>query len=228
MKNLSPRTKQAKKTKMRQSTVFSSVFTASFCLLMVLTVAYLTWEPLHRLDLSIAMYFLAIRTGWGVGIFYTISLFADARTVIVIAIIVTAILLYQKQRGLRPWLIWISILPAEGITYLGKNIFESVRPAFQAVAESSFSFPSGHATSVIVLYGYIAYLLVHNVSSLRTKRLIISATVLLTLAVDVSRLYLDVHYLSDVIAGNLIALLGLSTAIWISESLKVLKKNARH
>jgi undecaprenyl-diphosphatase len=76
------------------------------------------------------------------------------------------------------------------------------RPRPRFVSESiSFSFPSGHAMLAIIGYGLLGYLLVGWLSRRRERAAVIAGLTLLVLLIGFSRLYLTVHYFSDVLAG---------------------------
>ena len=102
--------------------------------------------------------------------------------------------------------------------FILKNILQKARPLTEALyLESSSSFPSGHATIAMALYGFILYTLwKHNKHHLKNP-LIIFLAILIPL-IGLSRLYLGVHYLSDVLVGYIIGF------IWVVISLYIKKK----
>ena len=81
--------------------------------------------------------------------------------------------------------------------------FRRERPFFPdpLATESSFSFPSGHALISLAVYGSIALVLARRLPRRGDRMLLYAATGLLVLAIGFSRLYLGVHFLSDVLAG---------------------------
>ncbi|MBR8840128.1 MAG: phosphatase PAP2 family protein [Stigonema ocellatum SAG 48.90 = DSM 106950] len=82
-----------------------------------------------------------------------------------------------------------------------KLAFGKVRPQLwhQLISETSFSFPSGHALGSLVLYGFLAYALAIHYP--KQAKFIYSFAVVLIAAIGVSRLYLGVHWPTDIIAG---------------------------
>ncbi|MBU4431911.1 LssY C-terminal domain-containing protein, partial [Patescibacteria group bacterium] len=82
----------------------------------------------------------------------------------------------------------------------------------------TYSFPSGHATTAVAFYGFVTYLLMSLIKSRRRKIHIFFVGFVLIFLIDFSRLYLGVHYLSDVWGGDLVGLLwliiGISMAEW--------------
>ena len=96
-----------------------------------------------------------------------------------------------------------------------KNIFKRPRPTNQLIKEYSYSFPSGHSAAALFYYGYIIYKVYDSDMSKRKKRFIITFLVLLILLIGFSRIYLGVHYLSDVLFGYSISLTTLNIFLYI-------------
>jgi membrane-associated phospholipid phosphatase len=96
-----------------------------------------------------------------------------------------------------------------------KLFFAKPRPELwhRLITDPSFSFPSGHATGSMVVYGFIAYILAKEFRQYR--RYIYPVTSLLIIAIGFSRLYLGVHYPTDIIAGYGIGFLWLNTCLKI-------------
>src|SRR3989338_11503742 len=84
-----------------------------------------------------------------------------------------------------------------------KAFIHRARPAEMLIAETSFSFPSGHAAIAVVFCGLVAALLLPKVKRTSLRILLAVAATLLALFTGVSRLYLHVHWASDVLAGML-------------------------
>ena len=89
------------------------------------------------------------------------------------------------------------------LNFVLKNIFQRPRPEFpQAFTiESGFSFPSGHAMISFVFYGAITFLIFSSLKTKWNKVLAACIFLLLTTFIGISRLYIGVHYLTDVVAG---------------------------
>ena len=98
-----------------------------------------------------------------------------------------------------------------------KNWFSRPRPMneLHLVSVESFSYPSGHAMSAIVFYGFLIYLTFRFVSSKKIRYWALSLNLLLILAIGMSRVYLGVHYPSDVLAGWLAGLCWLIICVLI-------------
>ena len=111
------------------------------------------------------------------------------------------------------WL-FLSLAGASLLITTLKNSFERPRPvAFFGVLPSSYSFPSGHALASFCFYIVLAGLLSSRVRSTTLRIVIWIAASLLVAAIGFSRIYLGVHYPSDVIGGYLAAALWVTTLL---------------
>lgn len=181
----------------------------------------LTGDPLVRFDRALAGYLHASATPLLTGIFLIITALGSAEAVAALGLTVAAIL------GLRHrWLLlgaWLSSLGGGGVlNQILKQSFARPRPVFEhpLVFEASYSFPSGHAMVSLVMYGMIAYLAVLALGSWRARTAVIMASTLLVLLIGLSRLYLGVHYFSDVVAGFAAGGVWLSAVVTGVESLR--------
>ncbi len=113
------------------------------------------------------------------------------------------------------YLRWKRALALFIFTMVGEQILEPVLKAFYHRARpeaffdytrpDSFSFPSGHAFAALCFFGVLAWLVAARLKSVPLKILVWSLAVFLIVSIGVSRVYLGVHYPSDVIAGYLTA-----------------------
>lgn len=93
------------------------------------------------------------------------------------------------------------------LNQLFKFIFVRPRPTeFRIITETGYSFPSGHSMTSMAFYGFIIYLIYNNVKNKYIKWLLIILLSLLIISIGISRIYLGVHYTSDVLAGFLISI----------------------
>jgi undecaprenyl-diphosphatase len=93
-----------------------------------------------------------------------------------------------------------------------KLFFQRARPSlFPGLFKlTSYSFPSGHALGSLVCYGILAYVLLRFIQRRWVKIALIAATVLLVLGIGLSRVYLGVHYPTDILGGYI------AGAIWLT------------
>jgi undecaprenyl-diphosphatase len=111
--------------------------------------------------------------------------------------------LAQQQRRRAAILLVIAALGGEALDQLLKLIFRRARPEafFGFDSPSTYSFPSGHSITAACFYGVIAAILTIRMPSRGRKIAIWIAASLVALLIGLSRIYLGVHYPSDVLAG---------------------------
>lgn len=94
------------------------------------------------------------------------------------------------------------LLLATGSNVVLKSVIDRQRPAVEhLVSVNTLSYPSGHAMSAMAFYGFLIYLTVRYAVDKRLRLAIIAVLVWVILSVGISRIYLGVHYPSDVLAG---------------------------
>ena len=179
-------------------------------------------EQIATLDLQILHAIIANRTENTLLFFKFVTLLASPAAVLV-GMGVAACVLAIHKRVKTAVVLWSGLVVTEAVTLALKNLIGRDRPdiALRAVVEDSLSMPSGHATSAAVFFGVIAYLVL-RIPSLRNwqKPLVVLVALVAVAAVDFSRMYLGVHYLSDVIAGNVVGFLGLFATIAVVERVR--------
>ena len=88
-----------------------------------------------------------------------------------------------------------------------KFIMQRPRPTeFRLIEETGYSFPSGHSMVSLAFYGYLIYLIYKYINNKHLKRTLIIILSILICIIGVSRIYLGVHYTSDVLGGFLISM----------------------
>jgi len=117
---------------------------------------------------------------------------------------------------------WYSIkipaiaLSSLGLMFLLKGLFDRERPSVPLLYHAKgLSFPSGHALMSVTFYGLLIYMVFKSVKNPVVKWTLIALLVLLIMIVGGSRVYLRVHYATDVIAGYCIGFLWLVFTVWM-------------
>ncbi len=132
-------------------------------------------------------------------------------------------LLYRKL-GLRRELGLIAFI-ALGSALLNtglKHLFRRPRPEVYRLAEATgFSFPSGHSMAAFSLYGLLALLLWPHLRGVAGRTAVLAAAGILIAAIGLSRIYLGVHYPSDVLGGYA------ASACWIAIVLALYRRLSR-
>ncbi|MCX6746384.1 MAG: LssY C-terminal domain-containing protein [Candidatus Parcubacteria bacterium] len=124
--------------------------------------------------------------------------------------------LWHKKNYILPF--WVTLAGTEIFVFLGKLALNRPRPEDVALyLEKSASFPSGHAALAMALYGFLIYFAWRHLKSWPNKLNALFAGILIIIVIGFSRLYLGLHYLSDILGGYLLALLWLIIGINLIE-----------
>ncbi|QSF47090.1 phosphatase PAP2 family protein [Paenibacillus tianjinensis] len=131
-----------------------------------------------------------------------LSLIGSTWFVVVLSLVtITLLFLVLKHRMELILFVWVA-LGSQLLNTLFKLWFRRERPTIHRLIEQEgFSFPSGHSMAAFSLYGAVAYLLWRHMRYRAQRILLILFTVLMTAGIGWSRVYLGVHYPSDVIGG---------------------------
>ena len=172
-------------------------------------------DPLTRFDLTLTRLFRAHATPLGDQVFSTISALGSPAAMAVIGAAGALLLLLRRK-----WLVlaaWVAAFGGAGLlTVILKNLIQRPRPvgAAEFLFGTTYSFPSGHALGSLVGYGMLAYVIGSMWGeSRRVRARLTIATAVMVIAIGLSRLYLGVHYFSDVVAGYAVGVLWLSVCI---------------
>ena len=123
---------------------------------------------------------------------------------LIIATIILFILIKNKKIGFS---IISNLVIVTILNQLLKNILQRPRPnEFRIIEETGFSFPSGHSMASMAFYGYLIYLIYKYVKNKYLKWTLIVLLSILICTIGISRIYLGVHYTSDVLGGFLISI----------------------
>lgn len=114
---------------------------------------------------------------------------------------IIALYLLYKRCWWKLFALFLATGGGEAILIILKMLFHRPRPMPQLVATHGYSFPSGHAFSAMTIYGFLIYLTWKTDSSKLLRIIILPAFTLLIFLIGISRIYLNVHYLTDVLGG---------------------------
>ena len=172
---------------------------------------------MQAVDQSILQFFVDHRVEWLSFVMLTITYAGGYMIAGGVALLSTlSFYIHDHTRRILPF--FIAIVGSSATTYILKHLIERTRPIYQLYFEDGFSFPSGHATTAMALYGFLILVIwQHTESNKKTKYLSIFFLSLLVILIGVSRLYLGMHYLSDVLVGYLIGFIWLSVSLAISK-----------
>jgi len=162
---------------------------------------------------------ISIKSDFVTNIIKVITEFGDALVLITIVILCFCILKNKKIAGS----IAINLVLFPLLNTLLKNIIKRPRPeGYRLIQETGYSFPSGHSMAAMAFYGLIIYYIFENVKNIKIRNISCILLSILILLIGISRIYLGVHYASDVLAGFLVSLVYL--IVYISIILKITKQ----
>ncbi|MDZ7803171.1 phosphatase PAP2 family protein [Thiohalophilus sp.] len=161
-------------------------------------------DELVRFDEGFNQQLATVRTDVVVTLFAWITELGGSATLVAVALVTTGLLwAHSHIYMIAP--LWLTLLGSQITTYAGKYAIARPRPEFVTdVVAVTPSFPSGHATSAMAVYGFIAYLLAVHLSGVRQRFEVIYWTAVLIALVGFSRILLSLHYASDIAAGFLV------------------------
>lgn len=147
---------------------------------------------------------------WGPASFTTFvqyfTLIGNVQGIIPLTMIIAGIFYYISRKWqVLLWIVFTILVGAGPVVALIKHIIQRPRPSYVShlVDQGGYSFPSGHATGAVLAWGTLAFLIWHYFKDKYPKMVTYSIgfTFFMVVAISASRLYLGVHYLSDIIAG---------------------------
>lgn len=173
-------------------------------------------KPIVAADWHLENLLLNFRDRGLIQFFYDVTLIGKWYVALILVAIVLLIFWFWQKRPYFSALA-ISLAGNELSKTFFKMIFQRERPSSSAYLETTYSFPSGHAAWAVVFFGFLVYFLWRHLKHWKTKINFALISLALILLIGFSRLYLGVHYLSDVWGGYLLGLLWLLVGISLTE-----------
>lgn len=141
-----------------------------------------------------------LMSDFGISCAKVITNFGGAIFLLLITLL-SFLVIKNKKIGLY---ITLNLLIQTTLNLIIKNIFQRPRPVeYRIIEETGYSFPSGHSMVSMAFYGFIIYLIYKNIKNEYIKWITMSLLGILIIAIGFSRIYLGVHYTSDVLGGFL-------------------------
>jgi membrane-associated phospholipid phosphatase len=156
-------------------------------------------------DLQVNSWAVTIQTEYFTVVAVVIAYVFDTTSLVAFSLIFAVYLFFKNYKRYS-----VLLLAAMGgdalLVVFTKTLIQSSRPLNGLVSDSGFSFPSGHAAGSIVFCGLLAFFAWHHWNSLRAKTASVTLVVTITSIVAFDRVYLNVHWFSDVLGGCLLGL----------------------
>ena len=152
--------------------------------------AVATLNSIVSIDYFISAQMSLLRDSDVVGFFVLITSFASTPIAVLVVLFVAVNCWVKQQRYIIVGLL-IATLGSTAFTSLLKYLFQRERPANSLLVVQTYSFPSGHATTAMALYGFIAYLLIRFHQDFAQKIRIFTIAILFILLIGLSRVVLN-------------------------------------
>ena len=148
-----------------------------------------------------------------------VTFFGEAKLLIPVGILGSAIGFFFFKDNKRTVCFAGNLILIAGMNWAIKHVIQRPRPdeSLRLVTEDGYSYPSGHAMVTTAFYGLIIFFVYNNVKNKLLRNLICIALSLLIVLIDFSRVYLGVHYVTDVLSGSLISIAYLIVATTIAK-----------
>lgn len=135
--------------------------------------------------------------------FKTITFLCDTAFILLMLVII----FFSSKKKWYPILLSMNVAGIFVLNQVAKLIFARQRPSgINLIDVTGYSFPSGHSMVSFTFYGYIIYLIYKNINNIYFKIASMGFLTIIIFLIGMSRIYLGVHYASDVVGGYLLSL----------------------
>ena len=214
---------------MRSSRIWPLILGIIFALAAVLVFTWYASEvsegELLAVDSSVREFVHSLSSPRLTAVMRAVSYMGKVRTLVILGTGVAAVMLYL--RAFRSTAIFLITMAGEIMLEVTlKATYQRARPEpfFDLPPPESYSFPSGHALGSLCFYGILAWIVVRRIQDKRIKTAIAVLTAIFILLIGLSRVYLGVHYPSDVLAGFVAGLIWTISVVFTDWYLTSLSK----
>ncbi|MEX0921085.1 MAG: phosphatase PAP2 family protein [Candidatus Pacearchaeota archaeon] len=192
-------------------------FSTGFSLILFFFTLFFVIGDIPIIDLIISS---KIVNSWESGfdnIFIFLGIFLKSILVFIALIFIS--FLYKQKRKKESLILLVSLLLGYFLENMINLIIQRERPSMQLIENFGYSFPSGHAVFSIILFSLLIYFYKDEIKNKFFKNLFILTNIFLILLVGLSRIYLNVHWFTDVIGGFFLGLFVTSLILNLEKSL---------
>jgi membrane protein DedA with SNARE-associated domain/membrane-associated phospholipid phosphatase len=174
----------------------------------------LTGDPFVAVDQWVLHHVLYFRTPLVSRIMIILTQFGGWKVITVGSLVIMAYLLLKRRIDYLVSYV-VAILGGNLLFLILKMVIHRMRPISEAslIGAKGWSFPSGHAAMSLIFYGIVTYCIVRSIRSWKPRVFTVMAALFVVFLIGFSRIYLQVHYLSDVVAGYVAGLFWLTICL---------------
>ncbi|MFE4426341.1 phosphatase PAP2 family protein [Peribacillus butanolivorans] len=202
--------------------VISVIFLIGFSIMAFTISAY----EFLNFDRAVISFIQGLETPFLTTIMKFFTFIGSSSSIIILSLLVLFYLYKVLKHRLELVLFSAVVVGSPLLNLILKLFFQRARPDLHRLIEiGGYSFPSGHAMNAFTLYGILTFLLWRHISPMWGRTLLILFSVMMILTIGISRIYLGVHYPSDIIGGYLAGGCWLTISIWVFQKHKESQKN---
>jgi undecaprenyl-diphosphatase len=204
------------KFKLTKALLLTMLGVIGFSFLAVLTLR----ERLYELDAAVITAVQGLESSALTPLMKFFSNIGSTGGVIVLAALILWYLVLKLRHRAEAWLFFGVVAGSAALNQAMKFAFQRPRPDLHRLVDAyGYSFPSGHSMSAFALYGILTFLLWRHIPAAWGRVLIIAAGVAITFLIGGSRIYLGVHYPTDVFGGYAAGGFWLAASIYVYQKL---------
>ncbi|KON70564.1 hypothetical protein AKG34_18525 [Peribacillus butanolivorans] len=202
--------------------VLSVIFLIGFSIMAFTISAY----EFLNFDRAVISFVQGLESPFLTTIMKVFTFIGSSSSIIILSLLVLFYLYKVLKHRLELVLFSAVVVGSTLLNLILKLFFQRARPDLHRLIEiGGYSFPSGHAMNAFTLYGILTFLLWRHISTMWGRTLLILFSVMMILTIGISRIYLGVHYPSDIIGGYLASGCWLAISIWVFQKYKESQKN---
>ncbi|MFD0696925.1 phosphatase PAP2 family protein [Paenibacillus sp. GCM10027628] len=200
--------------KLKVTFVFVLSILSFLCFIFVASLFKGPWVA--KLDSSIISSIQGSEAPWLTAVMKCFT-FIGSTPIVILLSIVAMVFLYKVLHHRLELTFFVSIIAGTAIfNQVLKLIFQRQRPSLhRLIEETGYSFPSGHSMEAFALYASLAFLLWRHISTRRGRTAVVIFSVAMILLIGISRIYLGVHYPSDVVGAYFASGFWFALSVWI-------------
>ncbi len=173
-------------------------------------------ESIVHFDTSVIGFVQGLEAPWLTTVMKIVTWIGSGSVVAPIAVIGFIVLYFVLHYRQQAFLLVVVIAGSVIFNSVLKNYFKRERPEIHRIMDANgFSFPSGHSMMAFALYAIIAYIAWRNVKTVTSRVVLVLFTTFMIIMIGTSRIYLGVHYPSDIVGGFA------ASAIWVTIAISV-------
>ena len=186
-----------------------------------LMVIFIVNQRITSFDSTVIAFIQGFETSTLTNIMKFFTFIGSFPIMLVIILVISLFLYFILKHRLELILLWTVVISTPILNWILKQTFHRARPELHRLIDiGGYSFPSGHAMNAFAFYGILAFLLWRHIPNQTGRTILILFSSLFIILIGISRVYLGVHYPSDIIGGYLASGFWLTIEIWLFQKYK--------